>query len=187
MDETKKGASKVKETGGSYDIPERYEIIGGIRYDFPSSPKYAHQKVLQNLYLAFHGACSMDGEIMIAPLDVHFDEENILQPDLIYIAHNNLDIIRNGFIFGVPDLVVEILSESTESRDKTIKKSVYKRYGVKEYWLIEPIYRTVDQFVLDESGYRLAATMTEADQLASSTVPCLRIDLSGIFPDDNRQ
>ncbi|SHE14790.1 Uncharacterised protein [Chlamydia abortus] len=59
-------------------MPERYEIIGGIRYDFLSSPKYVHQKILTNFYLAFHGACKEEGEILLAPMDVHFDEDNIV-------------------------------------------------------------------------------------------------------------
>jgi Uma2 family endonuclease len=180
-----KPETTVKEQQGFYDIPERFEMINGIRYDFLASPKYVHQKILTNLYLAFHQTCSRDGEILLAPLDVHFDEENIVQPDVIYIARERLGIIRDGFIFGVPDLVVEILSESTGRRDKTIKKALYERFGVKEYWLADPIYRTMEQFVLTGSEYRLAATLTELDRLKSSTVPCLEMDLGSIFPPEN--
>lgn len=183
-----KQTPKVKEQRGIYDVPERYEIIGGIRYDFLSSPKYVHQKILTNFYLAFHGACKAEGEILLAPMDVHFDEENIVQPDVIYIANANLGIIRDGFVFGVPDLLVEILSSSTGRRDKTIKKDLYEKHGVKEYWLADPTYRTVDQFVLTEGeGYRLVATLTEEDQLQSPTIPCLTIDLASIFPENDRQ
>lgn len=124
---------------------------------------------------------------MVAPLDVHFDEDNIFQPDVIYIARERLDIIRDGYVFGAPDLVVEIVSDSTGRRDKTIKKDVYERYGVKEYWLADPIYRTIDQFVLREGRYELAATKTEGDMLVSPTIPCLSIDLDAVFPVDLRQ
>ncbi|MEX1030083.1 MAG: Uma2 family endonuclease [Paenibacillaceae bacterium] len=177
---TKSG--RIKEQQEYYETTERFEIIEGLRYDFLSSPKYAHQKILTNLHLAFHSACSQEGEILLAPLDVHFDEDNIVQPDVIYIARDNLGIIRDGFVFGVPDLVVEILSESTGRRDKTIKKSLYERFGVKEYWLADPVYRLVEQFVLEDDRYRLIATLTEQDQLTSRAVPCLIIDLAGIFP-----
>ncbi|WP_276355533.1 Uma2 family endonuclease [Cohnella caldifontis] len=182
-----KRPAKVKEQQGIYDIPERYEIIGGVRYDFLSSPIFVHQKILTNLHLAFHGACSLEGEIILAPMDVHFDEENIVQPDLIFVAASNLGIIRDGYVFGVPDLLVEILSDSTGSRDKTLKKSLYERAGVKEYWLVDPIYRTVDQFVLEDGRYRLAATLAEPDFLESPTIPCLSVDLVAIFPKDSRQ
>lgn len=179
-------AKEIKEQQSVYDIPERFEIIGGVRYDFLSSPKYVHQKLLSNLYLAFHGACSQDGETLLAPLDVHFDEENIVQPDVIHIRKENLGMIRDGFIFGVPDLIVEILSDSTGRRDKTIKKALYERFGVKEYWLADPGYRTVDQFVHDGREYRLAATLTEEDRIVSPVIPCLSIDLGAVFPEDPR-
>ncbi|HZG77814.1 MAG TPA: Uma2 family endonuclease [Paenibacillus sp.] len=179
-----KPVTVVKEQQQGYMEPiERYEIIGGVRYDFMTSPKYEHQKILQNFHLAFHGACAREGEVMIAPLDVHFDEENVLQPDVIYIRNERLSIIRDGYIYGVPDLVVEVLSASTGRRDKTIKKATYERFGVKEYWLADPAYRVVDQYVLDDGGkYAHAATLTEDDKLRSPTVPCLEIDLGSIFP-----
>ena len=178
----KDSSSRGKEQQEFYDIPERYELIEGIRYDFLSSPKYVHQKLLTNFHLAFHSACSQDGETILAPMDVHFDEDNVLQPDVIYIAKENLAIIRDGFVFGAPDLIVEILSESTGRRDKTIKKAVYERFGVKEYWLADPIYRIVEQFVLVDGRYELAAVLTEQDQLVSRIVLCLVIDLDKIFP-----
>lgn len=176
----------VKEQPGYYEQSERFEIIEGIRYDFLSSPKYVHQKILTNFHLAFHNSCQQEGETILAPMDVHFDEDNIVQPDVIYIARDNLDIIRDGFVFGVPDLVVEILSKSTGQRDKTIKKALYERFGVKEYWLADPEYRIVEQFVLEDRHYRLAATLTEQDKLVSTTVPCLQVDLNSIFPDNDR-
>ncbi|TMV49062.1 Uma2 family endonuclease [Paenibacillus mesophilus] len=182
MSERSKPKSQIKEQSGFYDIPERYEIIGGIRYDFLSSPKFVHQKILANFFVGFHTPCHLDGEIILAPMDVHFDEENIVQPDIIYIANENRGIIRDGFVFGSPDLVVEILSGSTGRKDKTVKKAMFERFGVKEYWLADPLYRTVDQFVLDDGTYRLAATLTEDDRIASPNVPCLTIDLKSVFP-----
>lgn len=72
---------KVKEGLSRYSlVDERYEIIGGVRYDFLSSPKYVHQRVLGELLVAFHAACASDGLILPVPMDVHFDEDNILQP-----------------------------------------------------------------------------------------------------------
>jgi len=174
-------AAKVKETHGTYFIDERYEIIGGVRYDFMTSPKFIHQNVLGLLYVAFHSSCAVDGVILLAPMDVHFDEKNILQPDILYIRNENRGIIRDGYVHGVPDLVVEILSDSTASRDKTIKKAAYEKFGVREYWLADPVYRLVDQFVLVEGEYRLLATWTENDRIVSSAVPCLAIGLSAVF------
>lgn len=176
---------KVKESPDNYLIDERYEIIGGVRYDFLSSPVYAHQRVLGELYTLIRNDCSADGEVLFAPLDVHFDEDNIFQPDLIFISRENRGIIRDGYIYGAPDLVVEILSSSTGRRDKTIKKDGYEKFGVCEYWLIDPVYRLVEQFVLADGKYAAAATLTEDDVLSSPTVPCLSIKLAEIFPPEN--
>ena len=177
--------AKVKEQPARYHIDERYEIIGGVRYDFLSSPKYVHQQILGDLYLAFHDSCGAEGKILLAPLDVHFDEDNVLQPDIIYIAKNNLGIIRDGYIYGAPDLVVEILSDATGRRDKTIKKETYERFGIREYWLVDPVYRVVEQFVLIDGRYSLTATLTESDRAVSVTVPCLSIELKAIFSEED--
>ncbi|MFC5403991.1 Uma2 family endonuclease [Cohnella soli] len=184
-EKNKKISTKLKEQRENYLIDERYEIIGGVRYDFLSSPLYVHQRVLGDLHYAFRHACSHNGEILLAPLDVHFDADNIFQPDLIYVSHQNRGIIRDGYIYGAPDLVVEILSSSTGRRDKTIKKDGYEKFGVREYWLIDPVYRIVEQFVLLDEKYALVATLTEDHHLSSSTVPCLNLKLKDIFPPED--
>lgn len=181
--EQRKDRPRVKEQRESYiDRPERFEIIGGVRYDFLSSPKFVHQKILQNLYLAFHTACRLDGEIILAPMDVHFDEDNVAQPDLIYIRNENRGIIRDGFVYGVPDLVVEILSESTGRKDKTVKKAMFEQFGVPEYWIVDPVYRTVDQLLLADGRYGFLTTISSTDTATSPAIPCLSIDLSHVFP-----
>ena len=183
-DSKKKLKPLIKEEQGVYyDVPERFEIIGGIRYDFLASPKYVHQKITANFYLAMQSTCHLNGEILFAPMDVHFDDgDNIAQPDLIFIANENRHIIRDGYIYGAPDLLVEILSQSTGRKDKTVKKAMYEQFGVKEYWLTDPSYRTVDQFVLIEGNYHLLATLTEDEVLTTPYFSCMSIDLKKIFP-----
>lgn len=177
---------KVKEQQGIYDlISERYEIINGIRYDFLSSPKINHQHIVGELYGCFYTTCRERGVIILAPMDVHFDDgDNIAQPDLIFIANENRGIIRDGYVFGAPDLVVEVLSESTGRRDKTVKKDTYERFAVSEYWIVDPIYRTVDQLLLVDGKYRLVATLSEEDVLKSPQFECIHIELGHIFPEE---
>jgi Uma2 family endonuclease len=130
-------------------------------------------------------SCRERGIIILAPMDVHFDDgDNIAQPDLIFIANENRKIIRDGFVFGAPDLLVEVLSESTGRRDKTLKKSMYERFGVKEYWTVDPIYRTVDQFLLVDGRYQFMDTLSEDHMLKSPQFECIHIKLSSIFPTD---
>ena len=178
----KKG-QPLKESPGTYDIPERYEMIEGIRYDFSPSPKYVHQVILGNLYIAVRTSCYANGRVILAPMDVHFDKgDNVVQPDLIFIANENLHIIRDGYVFGVPDLLVEILSPSTGTKDKTVKKAMFARFGVKEYWIVDPIYFTVDQFRLINGGYQLIATYGDDDAIVSSPqFVCMAIAFQDIF------
>lgn len=187
MSNNAKSTSKpiIKEQTPIFDVPERFEIINGIHYDLSPSPKFVHQKIVGNLHFNLRATCHLEGEIILAPMDVHFDEDNIAQPDLIYITNANISIIRNGFVYGAPDMVVEVLSPSTGRKDKTVKKAMFERFGVKEYWLFDPTYRTVDQFVLIDSEYRLAATLTDTDTLTSSLFPCVSIELSEIFPPED--
>lgn len=87
------------------------------------------------------------GEIFYAPMDVYFDEQNIYQPDIFFIATDRLSIVENN-VYGAPDLIVEILSPGSEKIDKVEKKEVYERCSVKEYWTVHPLTKKV-------TGYRL--------------------------------
>lgn len=187
MSNCAKSTSKplIKEHTPFYDVPERFEIINGIRYDLSPSPKFVHQEIVGNLYFNLRTTCHHEGKFLLAPMDVHFDKDNIAQPDIMYITNSNLSIIRDGLVYGAPDMVVEVLSSSTGRKDKTVKKVMFERFGVKEYWLFDPTYRTVDQFVLVDGDYRLAATLTDNDTLSSSLFPCVSIDLSAIFPPED--
>lgn len=172
----------IKEHSPNYLIEERYELINGIRYDLSPSPKYVHQKILMNLHFHMRTSCMQDGEILLAPMDVHFDEANIAQPDLIYISGGNRSILRDGWVYGAPDLCVEVLSRSTGRKDKTVKKAMFEKFGVKEYWVFEPTYQTVDQFVLTDGRYQLFATLDVSDTLTSPLIACISLNLNEIFP-----
>lgn len=174
-------SDSVKEQTGYYDVPERFEIIDGVRYDFLASPKITHQIILNELNTRIHTNCRMNGIIVVAPMDVHLDDNNIVQPDLIFISNENLHIIRDGWVKGAPDLLVEILSPSTGTRDKTKKKVLYERFGVKEYWIVDPNYNTVDQLVLVDNKYHLEATYGEEDTLTSPLFSCISINLNTVF------
>ncbi|WP_373229342.1 Uma2 family endonuclease [Cohnella sp.] len=171
----------VKEGQSGYWIEERYEIIEGVRYDFLSSPKVTHQMLVTELNASIRASCHTVGIVLVAPMDVHFDENNIVQPDLIFIANENLPIIKDGWVKGVPDLLVEILSPSTGSKDKVRKKAIYERFGVQEYWIVDPGYSTIDQLVLVDGKYQLAATYGDEETFTSPKLSCISIDLRQLF------
>ena len=140
---------KLVDTGTYLDGVEtlrRRELEYGIVRE-PPSPFYAHQAVVTNLVAALATWAREGGlgRFCVSPIDVVLDGPKalIVQPDAVFIATSRLGIIRNQ-IWGAPDLVVEVLSASTTRRDRTKKLSWYRAYGVREYWLIDPLSRSVE-------------------------------------------
>ncbi len=168
-----------------YDFPleeeVRFEIVEGIRYDLKPAPTVTHQQLLGTLYIMIHQSCHPNGIILFSPLDVYLDEDNHYQPDLVFILHQNASIINEKRIEGAPDLVAEILSPSTSHNDKIRKKRQYERHGVKEYWLIDPVHRTVDQFILSAEKYVLHETYGIRGHLHSPLFSCVDIDMERLF------
>jgi len=115
------------------------ELIDGIIYMSPS-PNDNHQAISMTLSIEMGSYIRKKklGRLFAAPLDVFFDEEsNAVQPDIIFIAEENIGIIK-GQIFGVPDLIIEVLSPGSREHDTVKKKNLYEKFGVKEYWIIDP-------------------------------------------------
>ena len=112
------------------------------------APIDIHQVVLNeiNIEISILLRKNRIGKIRIAPYDVHFSKQNILQPDILFIKNENLDKIQDKGIFGAPDLIIEILSPSTSQLDWEEKKLIYERYGVQEYFLVEPNSKSVTSF-----------------------------------------
>jgi Uma2 family endonuclease len=89
----------------------------------------------------------------IGLFDVHFSKQNIFQPDIIFIANDNLKLIEPKGFTGVPDLVIEILSPGTAQKDLGEKKNVYEQYGVKEYYAVDPESKIVRSFILKDKSF----------------------------------
>lgn len=173
---------KIKEKQTPYKFAEeRYETIEGIRYDMQAAPAVRHQQLVTYFWKCFEATCAPDGLILTSPIDVQFDEENECQPDIIYIANENLGIVTEKKIIGAPDIIIEILSPSTSYNDKIRKKAVYERFGVKEYWIVDPVHLYVDQFILSAQKYILAQTYGNKDIIHSPLFSCIKINLDSIF------
>jgi Uma2 family endonuclease len=114
------------------------------------APLDNHQKILVKLSSRIYMFVEENdlGEVRVSPYDVHFDEENIFQPDIVFVAKENIGRIKERGLFGAPDLVIEILSPGNKGYDKKDKKQVYEKYGVKEYFIIEPDEKTVTAYSL---------------------------------------
>jgi Uma2 family endonuclease len=161
---------------------KRYELVEGDFLLVPA-PNLRHQRILRELeaalylYLRSHPR----GEIFFSPCDVVFSEINVVQPDLIFVSTERMTILTEANIQGSPDLVVEILSPSTQQRDRGIKQNLYARYGVREYWIINPENKTAEVLSWTETGYRIEAHVQEGGMLNSSLFPDLNIKMSEIF------
>jgi Uma2 family endonuclease len=174
-------SDRIKEQLSEYGETERYETIAGIRYDMKPSPLIDHQVLVTRLWQAIDQTCDLDGIIVVAPMDVHFDEDNIVQPDVIFISNANLSIIHGKKIHGTPNLLIEILSPSSGAHDKIRKKALYEKFGVPEYWIVDPILKTVDRFALNDGNMQLLETYGEEDRIESDLLPCIQIRLSEVF------
>ena len=133
------------------------EVIDNILYMSPA-PKYTHQRLVLLLAkkLSNHTDTANLGEVLISPVDVYFEDlTSAVQPDLIYVSNDNKHIMHeDGYIYGAPDLVIEVLS-SDRKRDLVLKKSLYERAGVKEYFVVDPTTRKMQLFVLENNNYKL--------------------------------
>lgn len=158
------------------------QIINGEEIMSPS-PKTPHQRISRNLhrildrYVVDHNL----GEMWFAPMDVIFEEDyNRLQPDHIFIPKEKEDIVQD-WIRGVPDMVVEIVSKSTVKMDTVVKKEIYERYGVQEYWLLKPEKRVLEIYILTAGRYNLYASFSENDVVSSPLFHDLAFKLNIIF------
>ena len=134
-----------------------YEIIGGEKFMAPSAGAY-HNNVMGGLYtlISFYVRNNKIGYVFTDSLDVHLPDGNLFKPDLIVIKKENAAIINwQSGIYGVPDMVVEVLSRSTKRKDEGVKKDIYEKNGVKEYWVIDPWAKSVTVYILRDGKFEL--------------------------------
>ncbi|MFZ3137588.1 MAG: Uma2 family endonuclease [Thermodesulfovibrionales bacterium] len=161
---------------------ERYELIEGELLMTPS-PIPTHQRISRKIAFMLEKVVTENnlGEVFYAPCDIYLDSENVVQPDILFISKERLNIIGEKNIQGAPDLVIEILSENTAYRDFVQKKKLYARFGVKEYWIVIPGEESAEVYILKDKTYILYKTYNKDDTLESPLMKDLKIELKGIF------
>lgn len=158
----------------------RYEVIGGNLYMAPA-PNPKHQKVSVKLSAALEQFVTHRhlGEVYTAPIDVVLPElATPVQPDILFIAVENQDIIGDTRIQGTPDFIAEILSPGNPEHDRYLKFHLYAQAGVSEYWIIDPARCTVEVYVLRGQAYALLGSFTQAETLRSEIFPDLALPVS---------
>ena len=141
------------------DVRDDYEIIEGVKFMAPS-PGFGHVNVTANLVTIINGYARINrrGMAFADNFDVHFPDGNVFQPDFTFVSAEKAKRFfdnKSMTLHGVPDMVAEIFSRSTMKRDVGIKKDVYERNGVKEYWIIDPWRETIDVYLLRDGKYEL--------------------------------
>ncbi len=166
----------------------RHELIDGEHIVSPA-PAIRHQRILRNLTvrLAVHLAAHPRGEVFFAPVDVLFSKHDMVEPDLLYISNERkqlqLDAKR---LNGPPDLAVEVLSPSMRKLDETRKLHLFERFGVSEYWIVDPDSETVQIYRLVNDRLVLSASLscemgTDVRHISTPLLPGLMIPLNQIF------
>jgi Uma2 family endonuclease len=166
------------------DDGRRHELIGGEHCVTPA-PRKKHQRSSSRLQHALGPFIDENrlGFLYSAPFDVILSDEDVVQPDLVFVSSERSAIEKDEGIVGAPDLVIEILSDSTRKTDETFKRKLYEWAGVREYWVVDPVLEMVKVYRLNGGVYeRLAELSAEAgDRLETPLLPGMTIAVARIF------
>ena len=167
------------------DDGNRHELIDGEHYVTPS-PNTRHQRISGNLFLLIGTwlECHPIGQVFYAPYDVVFSEFDVVEPDLLYLSNERAaQVLTPLHAKGVPELVIEIGSKGTRKRDETIKRRLYERAGVSEYWLVDPVSDAIRVYRRenDRFGRPIELSREAGDVLTTPLLPGLALPLARIF------
>jgi len=163
----------------------RHEIIDGVHY-VTAAPNLRHQDLVGRLHLAIGSFLASHpgvGRVFLSPVDVVFTIHDVVEPDLVFVAGDQSNILTEANIQGAPAIVVEVLSRSTRARDERIKKELFDRGGVREYWMIDPDRLRVIVHLREADAFHACAPLSAADHavLSSPLLPGLSLDISELF------
>lgn len=177
-------SARPRKTVADYmNLPEdvRVELIDGEFFVSPSA-RLRHQRIVSNLHFALRSFAEQRdlGTVHIAPLDVHLPTGDIVQPDVIFVSTGNEHVMQD-WIRGAPDLLIEVVSAANPERDRIVKRDLYARSGVAEYWLVDDATETVEVLVLDNDRYAPHGYFETADTIESKAIAGLRLPVHAVF------
>jgi len=166
------------------DDGKRYELINGVLKMSPAPSMFHNRsniKLVNLLY--FYVENNYLGWVFDSPADVILDKFNTVQPDILFISKDNKYKIKRNGVCGAPDLVVEIISPSSIDYDRTIKKDIYEKFGVKEYWLIDIDNKTIEVYENIDGIFTLYSCADENGHIISKILPGFDAELIDFLPD----
>lgn len=161
-----------------FQLPETNQFIELLDGEVIMSPSPIpeHQDIVFNSGSVLKQAAKQrGGRAFIAPLDVQLDELNVPQPDAIYLAPDSRCVVEEKRLVGVPDLLVEVISPSTTKRDRSDKFLLYERFGVREYWIIDPRDQLVEVWQWKEGRFALLGAFTPKETFESSVIGTVQV------------
>jgi len=176
--------AKTRKTVDDYmALPDdvRVELFGGEFFRMPS-PGFIHQSVIMELAAALHAYVKAKGlgQVLVAPFDTILSEEDVVQPDILFLSHETLSRVEER-LHGPPDVAIEVLSKTHAERDRIVKHEIYRKFGLPEYWIVDPEERTIEVLILEETKWRLHGIYGEADALSTPTFPDLELAVKSVF------
>ena len=161
---------------------ERFELLNGELVVVPA-PRTDHQRVVIELATRLHRFVEDRGlgVVLPAPCDVVLSDADVVQPDLLFVATERAHIILPENVRGAPDLVVEVLSPSTAERDRTLKRTLFAKHGVREYWQVDPGARTVTVLRLAGADFEVDGVYGKGETVASPSLTGLDVPLDRLF------
>ena len=165
----------------SLDDGNRYELVDGRLELMSPGPSLTHQLVSYEVQRNIARTCEKDYVILYAPVDLILSDSEVRQPDILLVRRDRMHILSKRGVEGAPDLVVEIVSPSTVKRDKLDKLRTYARYGITEYWIIDPEMGVLEQFMLQGERYEIENIFQGDDLVASPNIPCVTFTMQEIM------
>jgi len=167
-----------------FSLPETNRIIelSGGRLIISPSPTLRHQRVLKKLSFLMDGYIENNnlGEIIVAPMGVRLWEGTIREPDIIFMSNEHSDRLNNECL-GIPDLVVEILSESNKKQDLDEKFKEYEIAGIPEYWVVDPFQQILEVFTLEKGAYILFGKFGNSEIAYSKLLAGFQVAVDSVF------
>lgn len=174
---TAAATERIRLTYADYELfpadGRRHEILDGEHFMTPS-PNTRHQRAVRTLGFRLYAHAEENGlgEVFLAPFDVVLSDNDVVQPDILFLSSENASILDEVNVKGAPDLVVEVLSPSNRRLDEIVKRKAYEDFGVQEYWIADPELETVKVYCRQGAGFG-APTELAAERGETLTTPLL--------------
>jgi Uma2 family endonuclease len=160
---------------------QRFELIDGEVIEM-ATPIPDHQDVvLESALFLRQIAKAQGGKVCVAPLEVYLDEHNIPQPDVMWLAPKSQCVVSEKRLVGPPDLIVEVFSPGTRQHDKVTKFRIYQKYGVREYWMIDPAEQFLEVWRLVEGQFAFQGVFVPGETFTSAVLGDYSVQVNELF------